>query len=493
MKKISLILCFVLLFSTFCFVGCKKKDDLNSLSANLTNYDMTINYDHENKSAQVTEIIDYYNSTDAILKTIKFHLYPQFFEEGAENYIVSSTKLNDAYPNGISYARFEISRVSIADTDTDYSYSGENDSILSVQLKNSLLPENRVEIEIEFYFYLPNCEHRFGYGENTVNLNNFYPIACVYENGDFNCSPYNPNGDPFYSDMANYSIELTLNSSLKVAHTGECISSVTTNNEKVMEIEAKMVRDFALVLSDKFEIISSKAGDTSVYYYYFDDENAENSLNAGVDAINTFNSLFGEYPYSTFSIVKADFVFGGMEYPNLVLISADVENADDYMNVIIHETAHQWWYGMVGNDEYLYPWLDEALTEFSTLLFYNENDGYNLNYAQMVDACRANYTLFISVYTDVLGNLDTSMRAVDEYNTEPEYTYCTYVKGVLMYDSLYSLIGEKKFISALSSYFDANKYTNATPDDLISAFSSANNSDMTNFFDSWISGKVVIR
>ncbi len=493
-KKFSILILILTCFTvTIFFSGCKKHDNLDELSANLTNYTLKIDYNDENKSAQISETIDYINNTGDILRTIKFHLYPQYFEDGATELVVSSTKLNDAYPNGMSYGNFEISRVNVNGADCPIEYEGDYDAILNVNLSSSLLPNERIAIVIEFSFTLPNCEHRYGYGENSVNLGNFYPIACVYENGEFNTSPYNANGDPFYSDMANYYVEIELNSALTVAHTGDCLSNTSINSDKTMIISAKMVRDFALVISDKFEIKSLNAGDTKVNYYYFDDENAGKSLQAGVDAINTFSSLFGDYPYKTFSIVKTDFVYGGMEYPNLVMISADVENIDDYMNVIIHETAHQWWYGIIGNDEFKYPWLDEALTEYSTLLFYDKNKGYNLTHTQMVDACKANYTLFVSVYTDVLGNLDTSMRAVNEYATEPEYTYCTYVKGVLMYDSLYNLIGEKNFLSALKTYYNDNKYANATPEKLINAFSKGSGSDMNNFFDSWLSGKVIIR
>ena len=148
---------------------------------------------------------------------------------------------------------------------------------------------------------------------------------------------------------------------------------------------------------------------------------------------------------------------------------------------------------MVGNDEYSLPWLDEALTEYSTILFYDNNSGYNLNHKQMVDASRENYSTFVTVYTDVLGSLDTSMRAVNEYSTEPEYTYCTYVKGVLMYESLYTLIGEKDFYRALKIYFEKNKFKNASKLDLISAFEAASEQNLSNFFDSWLNGKVVIR
>ena len=477
----------------FTCVGCKKSDNIDDLSTNLSDYEISIDLDIETKKVDVYQKVNYVNNTGAILKTIKFHLYPQFFTEGATDKVVSSTKLNNAYPNGMSYADFNVSRVLTNGNEKAVVYDGEFDAILCVNLDNSLMPEDSVCIEINFCFTLPNCEHRFGYGENTINLANFYTIACVYENDSFNTNGYHANGDPFYSDMANYSVNITTDSQYVVTATGVKTDEKTANNKKTTNFDASLVRDFALVLSDDFEVISEKVDDTTVEYYYFDDKTPDASLKAGVDSIKTFSKLFGEYPYETLSIVKTDFVYGGMEYPNLVMISQDIEYQDDYLNVIIHEIAHQWWYGIVGNDEYTYPWLDEALTEYSTILFYDYNEGYSFTHDQMVDISKSNYTLFISVYNDVLGDIDTSMRAVDLYNTEPEYTYCTYVKGVLMYESLYQLIGEDDFLDGLQTYFQNNKYTNATPSDLIDAFECASKQELSNFFDSWIKGKVVIR
>ena len=111
----------------------------------------------------------------------------------------------------------------------------------------------------------------------------------------------------------------------------------------------------------------------------------------------------------------------------------------------------------------------------------------------MVKTSKDNYTLFISVYQDVLGQIDTSMRAVNEYQTEPEYTYCIYVKGVLMFESLYQLIGEKQFISSLKTYYNENKFTNAEPEDLINSFERTCKQNLSNFFESWTNGKVIIR
>lgn len=177
----------------------------------------------------------------------------------------------------------------------------------------------------------------------------------------------------------------------------------------------------------------------------------------------------------------------------LSLISDEIANYDDYLNVIVHETAHQWWYSLVGNDEYTNPWLDEALTEFSTLLFYDNNSGYNLNHVEMLNGMQENYNLFVSVYSDVMGSVDTSLaRNVSQYPTSPEYTYCVYVKGTLMFDSLYQLIGKKQFLSAVQMYAKTYAYNIATPECLIACFEKTSKSNLENFFDCWLNDKVII-
>ena len=475
MKKltIAIMALFVCLFCS----ACNKKDNILNLSKSLNLYEITINLDCETKQATASETFFYTNSTGQVLKDLKFHLYPQNFKEGATSSVVPSTHLNQAYPNGMDYALFNVDRITLKQADIPVQYLGDDQDILQVNLPNSLLPDECVQLTIDFSFTLANCQHRFGYGENTINLGNFYPVLCVFENGEFNTTGYHQNGDPFYSQMANYDVVLTFDQDYTLASTGEILEQNSSNNKTTTRLKANLVRDFAMVLSNEFETAQAKVNNTNVNYFYFNDENFERSLKTATDALSTFSKLFGAYPYKTFNVVQTDFVYGGMEYPNLIMVSADIPNLDDYLNVIVHETAHQWWYGMVGNDEFKYPWLDEALTEFSTLLFYDHNKGYNLNHTDMVKASAENYTLFVTVYQDVLGTLDTSMRAVNEYNTEPEYTYCTYVKGMLMYESLYQLIGKNAFVSACKTYFQNNKYQNATPEKLICAFEKATKKD----------------
>ena len=148
------MLCFVSLFSV---TGCKKKeDDIASLSQNLTTYCINLELDTINKSVQANQTISYINNTNSILKNLKLHLYPQFFKKGATEYIISNTKLNKAYPNGLNFAEFEITRLKLNNIDTTISYEGILDSILTINLTENLLPNQTVEIYLEYSFKLPN-------------------------------------------------------------------------------------------------------------------------------------------------------------------------------------------------------------------------------------------------------------------------------------------------------------------------------------------------
>lgn len=497
-KKAKKIITFIFLFliaSIFCFAsfGCSSKD-LNSVSKNLTNYTLNLSFDDQTKTLTGSQKIDYTNSSNSVLKEVWFHLYPNAFSETAKTKPVSNLYKDKAYPNGEDYGNIQFQKVAVEGKSQKVNIGAPDNETLIVRLNKDLYPDDRILILLEYTVLLPNCLHRFGYGENTYNFGNFYPVACVYENGSFKTDAYGSNGDPFYSEMANYDVTINYENFFTLASSGKQIKTTNNENKKQTKITANVVRDFAFVLSKKFEVISKKAGETTVYYYYYEDENFQKSLQAGVDAINTFNSLFGKYPYSTFSVVKTNFIHGGMEYPNLVYISDAVSTQEDYLNVIIHETAHQWWYNMVGSNACEYAWLDEGLTEYSTLMFYDKNPSYNVKTQESLNSSLSSYLLFSEICTSVYGSFDSTMtRNVNSFKSDMDYVYVTYVKGVLFFDNLNELVGNKKFEKSLKKYFEENKYKNAKPENMISAFESVCKKSLESFFDSWVNGKVVLQ
>lgn len=491
MKKFTTFFLFVI-SSIFVFSGCvsRLEKQIDKESKNLTNYTMDITYnDH---AISVNQTVDYINASDINFDKIYLHLYPNSFSEGAINKPVSTLNESKAYPNGFSEGHITINEVLVSDEAQEIIISGTDYDILEVEV-GELAPNDRVEIEIKYEVVIPNCLHRFGYGDNTINVANFYPIVAVYD-GEWNLDSYHSNGDPFYSDMSNYNVSITAPSQLVLANTGQVDSQSISDNLTTYNITARAVRDFAFVLSDKFSVATTNYEDVEIKYYYYDDDNFNQSLQSAVDSIKTFNELFGEYPYKTYSVVKANFIHGGMEFPNLVIISDSVSDYNDYVNVIVHETAHQWWYGLVGNNEYDCGWLDEGLTDYSTALFYKYNPSYGIEFEDVIKNTTNSYVNFVEVYTKVLGKVDTTMtRNLSEYNTEPEYVYMAYVKGALLFESLRENLGEEKFLDVMKKYFKDYSFKNATPEALIGTFEKHLNCEMKGFFDSWLNGKVIIQ
>ena len=474
--------------------GCATTGEkiIKKASKNLTEYVMDITY-NDDHTLSVNQTINYVNHNNSLHDELYLHLYPNSFKKTAINKPVSSVYYDKAYPNGFSEGGIEISNLKVDGVDAEIVIVGDDKDFLEVKLPKDCAPDDKVKLNFEYTVTIPNCLHRFGYGDNTINVANFYPILCCYQDGKWVTEGYHSNGDPFYSDVANYKVNINYPKTYTLAHTGNEKSSTSKDGKLQKNIQALAVRDFAFVLSDKFNVIKAKAGDVEVKYYYYDDEHAHDSLQAGVDAINTFSKLFGKYPYSTFSVVKTNFIHGGMEYPNLVYISDAVEGKSNYLNVIIHETAHQWWYGLVGSNAYEHGWLDEGLTDFSTAIFYKNNESYGVNYDELMQNTLDNYHLFIDIYGKVIGNLDTSMnRKVCDYPSEAEYVYLTYVKGSLLFDSISEAIGYNKLIKVLQSYYDKYKFDNVTPDHFIEMLEKVSKREMRSFVNSWLEGKVVI-
>ena len=476
MKKFAFLFVFIFALPLF-LVGCGGQVQLSS-------YDIVCEYDENSHTLTCEQNVNYVNRSNNTLNEICFFLYPNSFKEIA----VSNAYYDRAYPNGDSFGDIEIESVKIGDKDAEFNI--ENEAILNVTLFSDLFPNESIEINLSYVVNLANVYHRLGYGDNAVNFGNFYPILCVYDDG-FVKNSFASNGDPFYSDIANYNVQITFPSNYTLATSGEALGSTNENSKTTTEIKGEKLRDFCFVLSTKFEVISKTINDVNVNYYYYDDENAEEYLTLACEVIEEFSSSFGDYPYKNVNVVKTNFCFGGMEYPNLVYISDEIADAETYRYVIVHELAHQWWYSLVGNNEYEEAWLDESLTEYSTALFFERHD-YGLNYDDIIAGADSTYRLFVDVYSNVLGDVDESMnRNLGEFETEPEYVNCVYTKGVLMYDGLRKTLGDSKFFKCLKDYFENFRYKNASGADLINSFSSSSHRNLEGYFSSWLNGEVI--
>lgn len=485
MKKLMLIL-IPIVFGLGVFVVCS-----NSLKneEKYGYYVQELYYKSDEHILEGKQKVGFYNYTDNVLSELKLHLYPNAYREGAKASVVSVANYEKAYPNGKDYGFIAIESVS-GENLLEFEVGGADENVLIVELEKEVYPQEMVEFEVGFSVKLANINHRLGYGDSTINLCNYYPIMCVYENGEFVTDVYDSNGDPFYSKVANYDVSISYDKDLTLASSG--VMEINKDGEfNVAKIKSNKVRDFAMVLSENFSVCKDSYKGIEINYYHYGDYNVAQSVNV-VKEVLELNEQYGKYPYPQISVVEADFVHGGMEYPGLVLIADNLIDYETYINVVVHELCHQWWYGVVGNNQYLYGFLDEGLTDYSTALFYEKYPKYNLSKAEIFKNASNSYSFFVKVYEDVVPDFSTKMiRPLNEYATENEYVYLSYVKGMLMFGSLDEMLGQKNMVRCLKHFYESYKFKEATADDLIDCFCKASGRNLKGFFDAWLNGKEI--
>ncbi|QSZ27093.1 M1 family metallopeptidase [Aceticella autotrophica] len=451
---------------------------------NLTTYIMDVKYDDTNKVISGLETVDFINTDDTVLNQLYLHLYPNAFKE-KDKIPFTKEEVELAYPYGFKPGYIDIKNITFEGKKmASYKIEGESQQILRIQLPEKLSKGNRIKFTIDFKVQLPPATGRFGYGEKTVQVANWYPILSVYDKKGWNNDPYYALGDPFYSDVSNYNVKLTVPRNMVVASTGMVKDEKIYNNQKTIMINAENVRDFAMVMSPDFKVAETDIDGIKVKSYYFNDEYGTKALKFAKDAVKFYNEFIGKYPYKQYSVVQSDFYLGGMEYPNLVMISKSLYTKNNIFNleyVIAHETAHQWWYGIVGNNEVKEAWLDEGLTEYTTIMYIERY------YGKAAAESLYNYIISGEFNKYIKVNKDESMiKTLGQFKGWNEYTNIVYNKGAMVFHQLRGLIGEKKFKEVMNKYYDEYKYKNATTEDFIDVVDSVTGKDTGGFFQEWL-------
>lgn len=485
MKKLTAVLLTILFVSLLCFnAGCKNKEDKNVSAYKI---DCVIKDNFLEGEEQVT----FYNSTDNAFTELKFNLFPNAFREDAKNKPIRSNLYYKAYPNGVNYGNIEINSVTDGKDDLEFYIGGEDENILVVKLKEEVYPQEKTSVTIAFNVKLANVIARTGVNDKTINLGNFYPILCGLNGDEFYECVYYQTGDPFFSDTANYQVSITTPKEKVVASSGKLVKEHVQGEEKTSIFTINNARSFCLVVSNEFNVLEKKVGKTTIKYYYYEDEFCEQNADVCESALSYFNQTFGEYPYETFSVVKTPFIEGGMEYPGLVYIQDGLPE-NQYKEVIVHETAHQWWQSVVGNNEIEQGFLDEGLAEYSVILFYDAHKDYGYTRKDLISACEKSYKSFCSVYDKVFKNVNTTMnRSLKDFTSDYEYVNIAYVKPCIMYDYFRTTVGEEKFFKGLKKFYEDYKFKNTTIDDLIACFNKVG-CHAEGYFESFVNGKAVI-
>jgi hypothetical protein len=445
-------------------------DDIAQLD-DPTQYHMDLVVDMEALTLTGSQRLLYTNNETVELSEIYFRLFPNTPDHGG-HLSVERIIVNGQEPQVI----YELS-----------------DTAMKVFLKEPLAPKAQLEILIDFRVAVPEG-NQYGYGafnyENGIMaLAGFYPMVPVYDDEGWNVELAADYGDAVYSDTALYNLHLTVPEDMVLVTSGSVVSE-TDNGDgtRTFHCVSGPMRDFNVVMSQDFVVKSATVGQTTVNSYYLpmDEAAGERVLQYVSDALRTYNERFGFYPFSEFDAVETSITAAGIEYPGLIVIAQQFyeegQENSFFEFATAHEVAHQWWYSMVGSDQVDEPWLDEALTNYSTLIYFEDIHGQ-----QEAQSILAHY--FKGPYQQVVeeGRDAVVAQSVAAFSEE-DYVAIVYGKGPLFFHALRQEVGDETYFAIMREYLRQHKYKIATPESFLKVAESVSGRDLDAIYKQWILG-----
>ncbi|GAB7105552.1 hypothetical protein JCM4814A_38660 [Streptomyces phaeofaciens JCM 4814] len=333
---------------------------------------------------------------------------------------------------------------------------------LPITLSTPLAQGQSATIGFDLGISVPSGADRFGYDGAFSFIGNALPVLAVKDGAGWHLDPYTNNGESFYSLAADFRVTLDHPSTLLVPATGTSVDTPGTSGRTVTTATATQVRDFAWAAGPFSKISGTSAAGTPVNVYSVSGisaANAQSMLTTARTAVDAHAARFGAYPYGELdAVIDNNFWFGGMEYPGFVL---DLVST----TALTHEIGHQWWYGIVGDDEYTSPWLDESFTDYAT----------DLALGKTGTGCWSSVS-----WASSAEKITNSMAYWDTHSSR--YSTVVYGYGKCALHDLRRLIGETAMTKLLKDYATAHWYGVSTTAEFKAAAQAATTTDLTSFW-----------
>ncbi len=262
-------------------------------------------------------------------------------------------------------------------------------------------------------------------------------------------------GDPFVTPVSPLvKLRVDTDRRLVIASSANLVSR--SANGLTQRFEARNMRDVTLTAAPDFRMATTTVGGTIVRYYYRNSANAAYTLSAAASAFRSMRARLGPYPYPVYKVVQSAGGYG-MESPGMTWIPYGHGRAN-LRYLVYHETAHQWFYGLVGNDQARQPFADEAMADFI---------GRELTGLRRASRCST-------------GRLDLSIYRY----SQSCYYEIVYIQGGNLINQARLRMGSTLFWSTLRSYIAGHRYGLARTQTLLQALDAATPSNLSTLFRS---------
>jgi hypothetical protein len=231
-------------------------------------------------------------------------------------------------------------------------------SALEVRLAAPVAAGATGSVSVRFAVRGRKQNDRFGHAGGVALLGNVVPVLAVEDDRGLHTPRYSARGESFYSLAARWEARLRLPARMRAATTGAVISERVRGGRRTLRVATPQARDFALAIGRLGVSRTSVDGVRIRVFSKARPRALRGALRDSRRAVAALGRRFGPYGSTELDVVLVRLRYAGMEYPELVFTIPLQE-------VITHEIAHQWWYGLVGNDQYHDPWLDESFASYS--------------------------------------------------------------------------------------------------------------------------------
>ncbi len=390
------------------------------------------------------------NGLIAVDLTVDYHLRFSGQTEAVFN-VLAKNHVNNSTSDFSVLGSLEIVKVSVSGKEADY---GLDNCTLSVSIPKQKSESVTVNIKYCILLY----EGILSESQQTVNLGGFIFLSAPYEDGRFLTYLPTEFGNSLSSDVADFKIKFALPSTYSVAASGKAKSCDLSADKTLYAYDAENVRDFGFTVSDKYCIDQQKWGYRSVIYCFFDDKETQKTVDLVLKCLNFYESLFGIYPYETFTLAKSQLKNRGSSYPCLATVSDSLSETDFYYTVA-YEIARQWWYTVVGTDRMTGYYIENGLSAYSVYLFFDYYTEYGISSKNLHE------------------NAKNALDVINESDLLPKPKPLTEITDEKYYDAancyLFNLlcekeatIGRSKTVGALREFFEHGRFKRVKITDL---------------------------
>jgi hypothetical protein len=352
----------------------------------------------------------------------------------------------------------------------------------------------------------------FARGDDIASLASFYAVLARFRDGKWQTSDASKLGDLGADGVSHVRATLHLPAAANVASSGVIVSdtpetAVEGGAMHKIQIVGALIRDYAVLVSTRFQSATRKVGDVEVRSHFLGDDRAagEKVLDSAAASLEAYQKLFGRYPFADLDVVEAPLVggAGGVEFSGLVTVASmlyrpmlsgsalgplmglfggpsrkqmDAMTESMLEFTTAHEVAHQYWPGLVGSDTRVHPFMDESLAQWSAVLYFKQRYGDERAKTEAEREVLANYHTM-----RLLGMPDGAVdRPVSDFPSELAYAGLVYGKGPFFFRELQRTLGDKAFLAGLADYIAANRFRDAPPSALIDALAKGDKKDRVN-------------